>query len=436
MVEISAQPGQKACGLSRIALHDYCGHPFQFELSRELARRGHQVRHFFFAEDMGPKGNTRRLSSDPANFSIEAISIGRPYSKQNLIRRRQADILYGELASRRIASFAPDVTISGNTPLEAQAPILKGVHRAGSAFVFWMQDFYSLAAARILSRKIPGLGHAIGAYYRHLEASMLRRSDGIVLASEDFKLALEGFGVKDEAADVIPNWGALDTLPLRPKDNPWAMRHGLSDKFVFLYSGTLALKHDPDLLWALAEHFEKDPKVVIAVAASGVSYDALRARSALQPKSNLVFLPLQPMDDFPDVLGAADVLVALLENDAGPFSVPSKVLSYLCGGRPILLSAPSSNLSVRLVEKAGAGLCVSAGYKQAFVAAADRMRSEPHICAGFGAAGRAYAENAFNISGVADRFETMIAKARSLDPGRRSPRFSASRGEGFVRLAG
>jgi glycosyltransferase involved in cell wall biosynthesis len=411
LVEVGARPGQRARLLRRIALHDYCGHPFQFELSRELARRGHEVRHFFFAEDMGPKGNTGRLSDDPANFSIEPISIGRAYSKQNLIRRREADILYGELASRRIASFAPDVTISGNTPLEAQASILKSVHRAGSAFVFWMQDFYSLAAAKILSRKIPVLGHMIGAYYRHLEASMLRRSDGIVLASEDFKPALRGFGVEEVVIDVIPNWGALDTLPLRPKDNPWAVRHGLSDKFVFLYSGTLALKHNPDLLWALAQHFEKDPSVVIAVAASGVSYDALKARNASEPKSNLLFLPLQPMDVFPDVLGAADVLVALLEDDAGPFSVPSKVLSYLCGGRPILLSAPPSNLSVRLVEKAAAGLCVPAGQQQAFVAAADRLRTEPQTCAGFRAAGRAYAEGAFNISRVADRFEAMFAQA-------------------------
>jgi glycosyltransferase involved in cell wall biosynthesis len=412
-VPVRRWPASRAKGVrpSRIALHDYCGHPFQFELSRELARRGHEVRHFFFAEDMGPKGNTGRLSGDPANFSIEAISIGRPYSKQNLLRRRQADILYGQLASQRIASFAPDVTISGNTPLEAQAPILNGARRAGSAFIFWMQDFYSLAAAKILSRKLPVAGRAIGAYYRRLEASMLRRSDGIVLASEDFRLALKGLGVKDDAADVIPNWGALDTLPLRPKDNPWAMQHGLSDKFVFLYAGTLALKHNPDLLWALAEHFEKDPGVVIAVAASGVSYDALKARSMLEPRSNLAFLPLQPMEVFPDVLGAADVVVALLENDAGPFSVPSKVLSYFCGGRPILLSAPPSNLSVRLVREAAAGLCVPAGNKQAFVAAADRLRTEPHSCAKFGAAGRAYAENAFDISAVADRFEATFGKA-------------------------
>jgi glycosyltransferase involved in cell wall biosynthesis len=132
-----------------------------------------------------------------------------------------------------------------------------------------------------------------------------------------------------------------------------------------------------------------------------------------------MFLPLQPMDVFPDVLGAADVLVALLENDAGPFSVPSKVLSYFCGGRPVLLSAPPSNLSVRLVERAAAGLCVAAGNSQAFVAAADRLRAEPHTRAKFRAAARAYAENAFNISGVADRFEATFGKAvgRNRDDG-------------------
>lgn len=396
---------------TRIAIHDYCGHPFQFALSRELARRGYEVRHFFFAEDAGPKGNTSQSSNDPDTFSVEAISINRPYSKKNLIRRRQADVLYGKLASQRIASFEPDVTISGNTPLEAQAPILKNARRAGSAFIFWMQDFYSLAAAKILSKNIPVLGHAIGAYYKRLEADLLRRSDGVVLISDDFKPALHGFGVEEQATEVIPNWGALDELPLRSKDNPWATRHRLSDNFVFLYSGTLALKHNPDLLWALAEHFEKDPRVTIAVASAGVSCDALKARNASAPKPNLLFLPLQAMEVFPDVLGSADVLVALLENDAGPFSVPSKVLSYFCAGRPILLSAPSDNLSVQLVKKANAGVCVQAGDIDAFVKAADRLRNEPQMRAKLGASGRAYAESTFDISTIVDRFEGTLAKA-------------------------
>src|SRR5262249_31117342 len=155
------------------------------------------------------------------------------------LARRQADLLYGRLASRKIASFAPDVTISGNTPLEAQSSILRHTHRAGSAFVFWMQDFYSLAAARILGQKLPVLGHAVGAYYKHLEASLLRRSDGIVVISDDFRRAVRALGAPAETTDVIRNWGALDELPLRPKDTAWAREHGLAGKFVFLYSGTL-----------------------------------------------------------------------------------------------------------------------------------------------------------------------------------------------------
>jgi len=117
------------------------------------------------------------------------------------------------------------------------------------------------------------------------------------------------------------------------------------------------------------------------------------------------------MEVFPDVLGSADVLVALLENDAGPFSVPSKVLNYLCAGRPVLLSAPLDNLATRVVENAGAGICVPAGDKEAFVAEAERLRNEPQTRASMGAAARTYAESAFNIAAITDRFEKMLVNA-------------------------
>lgn len=400
-------------GPHRIAVHDYAGHPFQFELSRELARRGHHVRHFFFAEDAGPKGTVQRLQDDPAGFSVEPISIGRSYSKTNLIHRRQADVLYGRLAGQRIEAFAPTVTISGNAPLEAQASIMRSVRRMSSAFIFWMQDFYSLAAAKILRRKIPVVGHVVGAYYKHLEAQMLRQSDGIVLISEDFKHALHKLGVRGDKAEVIPNWGSLAELSMRPKRNAWAREHGLEDKFVFLYSGTLALKHNPDLLWKLAKHFERDPSVLVLVVGTGVSFESLKVRREASALPNLMLLPLQPMEVFADVLASADVLVALLEDNAGPFAVPSKVLNYLCAGRPVLLSAPSDNLSVRVIAQAAAGECVPAEQEEAFIEAADRLRGRPELRAELGDAARAYAEGVFNISAIADRFEGVFNAAVS-----------------------
>ena len=129
---------------------------------------------------------------------------------------------------------------------------------------------------------------------------------------------------------------------------------------MFLYSGTLALKHNPDWLWALAEAFRDDPEVVVVLAAAGVSYDALKLRAASERQPNLMFLPLQPAADLPDLLATADVTIGLLENDAGEFSVPSKVLSYLCAGRPILLAAPQAIWRRAWSTRAEAGLVVSA----------------------------------------------------------------------------
>ena len=88
---------------------------------------------------------------------------------------------------------------------------------------------------------------------------------------------------------------------------------------------------------------------------------------------------------------AADVLLATIEPEAGTFAVPSKVLSYLCAGRPILLTAPKENLAARIVERANAGIVVDPADATGFLAAALRLRDEPQLCATMGANGRAYA---------------------------------------------
>ena len=50
----------------------------------------------------------------------------------------------------------------------------------------------------------------------------------------------------------------------------------------------------------------------------------------------------------------------MIEADAGKFAVPSKVPSYMCAGRPILLAAPKENLAARTVARANAGIVVEA----------------------------------------------------------------------------
>jgi hypothetical protein len=114
--------------------------------------------------------------------------------------------------------------------------------------------------------------------------------------------------------------------------------------------------------------------------------------------------------------------VVLLEQDAGAFSVPSKTLSYLCAGRPVLGLMPAENLAATLVTQADGlvlpptdeSLPVAAEWVREVLADHDRA-----VDIGWGS--RLLAESMFALDRCADRFEHILRNvagesARSARP--------------------
>ena len=136
----------------------------------------------------------------------------------------------------------------------------------------------------------------------------------------------------------------------------------------------------------------------------------MAGRSRRPPRNitTLKRLGFQPFEVLPDVLGSADVLVAILEPDAGVFCVPSKVLSYLCAGRPVLLAVPEENLVARIVADEQAGLVVDPTDVAGFSAAALKLAESPELREQAGRAARHYAETHFDIDRITDRFEQIL----------------------------
>lgn len=400
----------------KIFVHDYAGHPFQVHLSRHLAMRGHEVTHGYFADDPGPKGVLRRRAEDPPGLHFRGIGIDRPYDKNSLVARHFNDRAYGRRAASVIAGLKPDVVISGNTPTAAQGAILRACRRGGAGFVYWLQDFYSIAVSKLLRKRLGGAGRVIGWYYQLLERAQLRDSDAVVVITEDFRRLAAAWAGSDRKVHTIENWAALDDIAPSERDNPWAQEHGLGGAFTYLYSGTLGLKHNPDLLLALARGCGPDSAVV--VVAQGAGMKQLEAAQAELRLPSLTLLGLQPAPRLPEVLAHGDVLVAVIEVDAGSYSVPSKVQSYLCAGRPILLASPAENLAARVVAREQAGLVVRPDDAAGFLEAAARLRADAALRARLGANGRAYAERTFDTMKIADQFEQVLFAAAK---GARSP---------------
>ena len=391
----------------RLVVHDYCGHPFQVHLSRNMAMRGHEVTHIYFKDDPGPKGAFNSRTDNPPSLKFVGITLGGTVKQTALLARRFNDVAYGSRAGQIILDLHPDAVISGNTPTEAQGVIIRVCKAADIRFVYWLQDIFSVAVTKLVSKELGFVGKVAGWYYQVLERRQFRDSDSIVVVTEDFAPLARSWG-GDEKVSVIENWAAIDDIAVGEKDNDWSRQHGLSDSFAFVYSGTLGRKHNPELLLRLAEETASYGSGLVVVVAQGVSVKQLRDEQVARRIAPLKLLPIQPAEALPDVLATADVLVAMIEADAGTFAVPSKVLSYMCAGRPILLAAPKANLAARTVEKARAGIVVDPSDEAGFLAAARRLRDDPQLRASLGANGRDYAERTFDMKRITDKFERVL----------------------------
>ena len=394
----------------RIVVCDYSGHPFQIELSRCLAARGHTVLHLHFAEFQTPKGEIDTVAGDAPGFRIEAVSLGGPFAKDRFVRRLFQEMRIGGLIAERAMGFGPDLVVGCNMPLDAQSRLRQACADAKIPFVFWLQDIYSAAIGHYLTQRLGLIGRLIGNRYARLERKLLRSSDAIVAISERFVPKLAEWGVAPERVTVVLNWAPLSEIHPVEKDNGWARDHGLVGRTVALYTGTLGLKHNPAILLDLARAGAAKALQVVVVS-EGKAAEWLKQAGVTEGIDNLTILPFQPMKLYPELLGTGDILLAILGAEAAAFSVPSKILSYLAAGKPVVAAIARDNDAARTIEAIGAGKVVAPDDNAGFVAQVLALAGDPELRRSMGANARAFAEANFAVDTIADRFEAVFADA-------------------------
>ena len=88
--------------------------------------------------------------------------------------------------------------------------------------------------------------------------------------------------------------------------------------------------------------------------------------------------------------------------------MPSKILNYLCAGRPVLGAIPLENAAAKNIITANAGIIVEPDDINAFVTNARRLYGDDKLCTKMGKNGRTYAEQTFSIQKIGNKFEDIL----------------------------
>ena len=393
-----------------ILLHDYANYAFTKQLASQLAARGIQVTYAYNSHYDGPNSKADMVDVPGLEYlPVGAASQGKP--SESFVKRLKMELSYGKALVERLKNLQVDAVLSANTPSLVQNRLARVLKSAGVPLFSWVQDLYGVAAHKLLRKRLPIVGEVVGRYFIHLDKQSLRWSEQAILITDDFRPFARAAGLADERQQVIENWAPVQDIPSLGKDNAWAKSQDLPDVFRFVYSGTLAMKHNPQLLVQLAKGLlshasssSQAPAELMVVSSSpGARWLAEQVKE--QQLSNVRLLDFQPAASFPSILGSGDVLLAVLESDAAAFSVPSKVLSYLCAGKPILAAIPGNNLAARIIRGAGAGNVVEPTDASQFAATGiAMMNATSEQLHDWGSAARQYAERTFDLDRITNRF--------------------------------
>jgi len=303
----------------------------------------------------------------------------------------------------------PDVLIIETWPLVAVecAAVLARWWRV--PYVYYMQDVYPEAA---LSAGYAQADGAFASMLQRWDARLCRQSGRVVAISDDMaELLIAGRHLSDSQITVIRNW--QDAAEFTAHEGPvnWRAEQQIpSDRFVAMFAGTLGHVSGAEILVDVAEYLRTERDILVVCIGEGICKEKMQAEAGARGLDNIRILPFQPRERLVEVQRSADVMLLTMQKSAGNTSVPSKLVSYMAAGRPVICAAGRDTSVSRVVEESGSGVVVPSGDAAAIAQAVVDLSRNRGKAEQMGHRSRSYFEQHLTLDRAHQQFAELLAE--------------------------
>jgi len=135
-------------------------------------------------------------------------------------------------------------------------------------------------------------------------------------------------------------------------------RYGLEGKFLVCHCGNQGIKHGLAVVLDAAQNFRDDPSILFLLVGNGAARKAMEQRAHELSLANVRFMPLLDTVDFRGLLAASDICLVTQRKAVSDIVFPSKVVTYLAAGCPVIASVNGASEVANAIRESGAGLVV------------------------------------------------------------------------------
>jgi glycosyltransferase involved in cell wall biosynthesis len=306
-------------------------------LAEALAERGHEVRVLAARRAYDEPG--RRFAKHERYGRIEIERVGGTGFGKNAKWRRAVDFgsFLFQAALRLLTTARADCVVALTSPPLVAALAALRCRLRGERFVYWVMDLNpdeALAAGWLRP------GPAAWALER-ISRFTLHSAEAVVVLDRYMRERVLTKCVDPERVRVVPPW-SMDRYAHFDQEGRAAFRkrHGLTGKYVVMYSGNHSPVHPLDTLLQAALRLKSDPRFCFVFVGGGSEFGRLRAVSEDLGLTNVKFLPYQPIESLSASLSAADLQAVVLGSAMVGTIHPSKLYNVLAVGSRILYMGP------------------------------------------------------------------------------------------------
>lgn len=137
-------------------------------------------------------------------------------------------------------------------------------------------------------------------------------------------------------------------------------KYNLKNKFIVTHSGNIGVKQALTTLIECAAIVKLNQKIVFLLIGDGAMKEDIQKKAENAGLDNVMFLPLLGEADYRGALAASGVCVVTQQKMVSEIAFPSKIVSYLSAGCPVIVSANKNSEVSLVVRDSGAGMVVPA----------------------------------------------------------------------------
>ncbi len=332
----------------RVLLINQCFHPDHVstamhltDLAVGLAEAGHQVT--VVASSRGYDDPSVHYPVRETWRDIDIRRIWTPGLGKQAKWRRLVDFATFWLNAARILLFLPkhDVTVCLTSPPLISTLGTIAAKIKGGAVVPWVMDLNPDEAVAAGWLKAGGIVERTLTFIQNWS---FRRASRIIALDRFMAERLQAKGVREEVIHIDAPWSHDQAISydVAARD-AFRAGHGLTDKFVVMYSGNHSPCHPLDAVLAAADAMKSDARLHFLFVGGGSEFKKVQAFAKEKALNNITCLPYQPMEKLSGSLSAADLHLVVMGDPFVGIVHPCKIYNILMLGIPFLFIGPDQS---------------------------------------------------------------------------------------------